>query len=94
MLQFLTLTCLSQAHVDFSESKIKIEGPPEEVRPVKSQLEVIVADMLKNMTFEVLQVDSKHSKHIIGKSGANSKCRVFKFSEILKVKLKLELFLV
>lgn len=63
-----------QVHVELADSKIKVEGPPEEVRQVKDQLEAIVKDLINNMTFVILTVDSKHSKHIIGKAGANGEC--------------------
>ncbi|XP_054285585.1 LOW QUALITY PROTEIN: vigilin [Macrosteles quadrilineatus] len=60
-----------KAHVELADNKIKVEGPPEEVKQVKDQLEAVVKDLVANMTYALLTVDSKHSKHIIGKAGAN-----------------------
>jgi len=61
----------AKVHVELADNRIKVEGPPEEVRQVKDLLEPVVRDLIANMTYTVLTVDSKHSKHIIGKSGAN-----------------------
>lgn len=53
------------------ESQIVIEGPPEEVEPVKEQFQACVNDLIENKYFQDIQVDPKYHKHIIGKNGAN-----------------------
>lgn len=70
---------LPKVHVEFTditdkEGKIKIEGPPEEVEKAQMGLEDMVKDLISKLTFEEIVVDPKYYKHIIGKSGANSKC--------------------
>lgn len=66
---------MPKVHVEFSdkENKIKIEGPPEEVEKAQEQIENMARDLINRMTFVELCVDPKLFKHIIGKSGANSK---------------------
>lgn len=58
-------------HVEFTDNKIKIEGPPEQVDKAKEQLETIVADYVQKLTYVDMTVDPRFYKHIIGKSGAN-----------------------
>lgn len=60
-------------HVEFTENKIKIEGPPEEVDRAKASIEAYTKDLVSKFIYEELQIDPKHYKHIIGKSGANVK---------------------
>ncbi|KAG8302743.1 hypothetical protein J6590_025018 [Homalodisca vitripennis] len=60
-----------KVHVELADGKVKLEGPTKEVKQVKDQLEAVLKDLISNMTYTTLTVDSKHSKHIIGKSGAN-----------------------
>lgn len=66
---------LPKVHVEFTdkEDKIKIEGPPEEVEKAQEQLEKMAQELISKMTFMEMHVDPKLFKHIIGKSGANSK---------------------
>lgn len=66
---------LPKVHIEFNdkEDRIKIEGPPEEVEKAQEQIENMARDFINRMTFVELHVDPKLFKHIIGKSGANSK---------------------
>lgn len=58
-------------HVEFIESKIKIEGPPEQVDVARETLNAIVQEYVTSYSFVDMTVDPQHFKHIIGKSGAN-----------------------
>ncbi|KAK6618489.1 hypothetical protein RUM43_013682 [Polyplax serrata] len=58
-------------HVEFTENKIKIEGPREEVEKAQAELEKVVQEFENSHTYEELNVDPKYYKHIIGKGGAN-----------------------
>lgn len=60
-------------HVEFTENKIKIEGPREEVEKAQVELEKVVNEFKNTHTYEELNVDPKYYKHIIGKGGANGK---------------------
>ena len=62
-----------KVHIEFTESvdKIKVEGPPEEVRTAKKQLEEITKDLMAKMAFAEIEVDQKYHRHIIGRAGAN-----------------------
>ncbi|XP_046605985.1 vigilin [Neodiprion virginianus] len=64
---------LSNVHVEFTntEDKIKIEGPPEDVEKVQTELQNMVTDLIDKLTFTELNVDPKFYKHIIGKNGTN-----------------------
>lgn len=62
---------LSKVHVEFTENRIKIEGPPEEVEKAQSELETVTKDLINKLTFVEIAVDPKFYKHIIGKGGAN-----------------------
>lgn len=66
---------MPKVHVEFTdkEDKIKIEGPSEEVEKAQEQIENMARDLVNRMTFKELHVDPKLFKHIIGKSGGNSK---------------------
>ncbi|XP_017771601.1 PREDICTED: vigilin [Nicrophorus vespilloides] len=63
----------AKVHVEFNdkESKIKIEGPPEEVEKVHERIDQIARDYVARYTFTEMKVDQKFYKHIIGKSGVN-----------------------
>lgn len=65
----------TQVHVDIthSEDKVKIDGPPEEVERAQVELDDFVKNLLATLTYVELSVDPKFFKHIIGKSGSNSK---------------------
>uniref|UniRef100_A0A182J902 K Homology domain-containing protein n=1 Tax=Anopheles atroparvus TaxID=41427 RepID=A0A182J902_ANOAO len=58
-------------HVEFSEDKIKIDGPPEQVEIASEELQKMVNDLTGRLTFAEMTVDPVHCKHIIGKAGAN-----------------------
>lgn len=62
---------LPKVHVEFTENRIKIEGPPEEVEKAQNELEIVTKDFVNKLTFVEMNVDPKFYKHIIGKSGAN-----------------------
>ncbi|CAC5382186.1 Vigilin [Mytilus coruscus] len=63
----------SKVHIEFTEGtdKINVEGPPEEVNEAVKELEVIVKDLKKRMSFAEISVDQRFHKHIIGKNGQN-----------------------
>lgn len=52
-------------------SVIVIEGPPEEVEPVRERCDQHVKELVENKYFKDVHVDPKFHKHIIGKNGAN-----------------------
>uniref|UniRef100_A0A182PN90 K Homology domain-containing protein n=1 Tax=Anopheles epiroticus TaxID=199890 RepID=A0A182PN90_9DIPT len=58
-------------HVEFSEDKIKIDGPPELVLVASEELQKMVNDLTGRLTFAEVVVDPVHCKHIIGKAGSN-----------------------
>uniref|UniRef100_A0A182NM90 K Homology domain-containing protein n=1 Tax=Anopheles dirus TaxID=7168 RepID=A0A182NM90_9DIPT len=58
-------------HVEFSEDKIKIDGPPEQVEIASDELQKMVNDLTGRLTFAEMVVDPVHCKHIIGKAGSN-----------------------
>lgn len=58
-------------HVEFKDSLMKIEGPPEQVEMARSTLQEIADDYVANYTFADMTVNPSHYKHIIGKGGAN-----------------------
>lgn len=68
---------MANVHVEFTdaEDKIKIEGPPEEVEKVQTELQNMVTDLIDKLTFTELNVDPKFYKHIIGKNGTNGKLK-------------------
>lgn len=63
----------SNVHIEFTENKIKMEGPPEQLDPAAENLERICNEYIHNYIFAELVVDPRHYKHIIGKGGANIK---------------------
>uniref|UniRef100_A0A182M2B3 K Homology domain-containing protein n=1 Tax=Anopheles culicifacies TaxID=139723 RepID=A0A182M2B3_9DIPT len=58
-------------HVEFSEDKIKIDGPPEQVSKASEELQKMVNDLTGRLRLAEMVVDPVHCKHIIGKAGAN-----------------------
>lgn len=58
-------------HVEFIESRMKIEGPPEQVDKARTTLQAIADDYIANYAFADMTVNPSHYKHIIGKGGAN-----------------------
>lgn len=73
-------------HVEFIESKIKIEGPPEQVEKAREQLDGIVKDYVQRLAFIDMTVNPIHYKHIIGKAGAN----INRLKEELDVMINIE----
>lgn len=61
----------TQVHVEFTENRVKIEGPPESVEQTKGELEKVVKNLISTFTFVEMPVDPKFYKHIIGKKGGN-----------------------
>ncbi|XP_049294896.1 vigilin [Anopheles funestus] len=58
-------------HVEFSEDKIKIDGPPEQVLIAAEELQTMVNDLTGRLRLAEMVVDPVHCKHIIGKAGSN-----------------------
>ncbi|XP_052899322.1 vigilin [Anopheles moucheti] len=58
-------------HVEFSEDKIKIDGPPEQVLIASEELQKMVNDLTGRLRLAEMVVDPVHCKHIIGKAGSN-----------------------
>lgn len=59
-------------HVEFTDDKIKVEGPPDQINDATEQLEKIVKSYIERLTFvEMEVVNPNHYKHIIGKAGSN-----------------------
>ncbi|XP_035908442.1 vigilin [Anopheles stephensi] len=58
-------------HVEFSEDKIKIDGPPEQVVIASEELQKMVNDLTGRLRLAEMVVDPVHCKHIIGKAGSN-----------------------
>ncbi|CAO1311381.1 unnamed protein product [Diamesa hyperborea] len=66
-----TTSAFPSVHVEFTEDKIKVEGPPEQLVQVVEQLEKTVKDYIERLTFIEMEVNPSHYKHIIGKAGSN-----------------------
>lgn len=64
-------TDFPEVHVEFVESRIKIEGPPDQTEMARQTLQTIVDDYVENHSFTDMTVDPVHYKHIIGKAGSN-----------------------
>lgn len=64
-------TDFPEVHVEFVESRIKIEGPPDQTEMARETLQAIVDDYVENHSFTDMTVDPVHYKHIIGKAGSN-----------------------
>lgn len=72
--------------VDFSDNRITLEGPPEQLELVESLISNIVKDYETRYTFVDMQVNRNHAKHIIGKAGAN----INRLKEELEVDINIE----
>ena len=64
-----------KAHPDvrlfFRDDGIALEGPPEEVERVRSQIQATIDDYKsKNTTYLEVEIDPQHYKQLIGKSQA------------------------
>lgn len=64
---------LPKVHIEFfeDEDKVRVEGPPEEVRQAMKELQDVTKDLLAKMAFAEIEVDQKYHRHIIGRNGAN-----------------------
>ena len=64
---------LRQVHVEFdtSSSKVKIEGPKEDVEKARERIAARAKELEDSMLVEELDIPTKYHKHIIGKAGAN-----------------------
>ncbi|XP_043241584.1 vigilin-like isoform X4 [Amphibalanus amphitrite] len=60
-------------HVEFDtgSSKVKIEGPMEDVKKAGERIAARVKELEDSMCVEELDIPNKYHKHIIGKDGAN-----------------------
>ena len=60
-------------HVEFDtgSSKVKIEGPKEDVEKARERIAARAKELEDNMCVEEVDVPTKYHKHIIGKAGAN-----------------------
>ena len=64
-------TAFPNVHVEFTDDKIKIEGPPDQVGNAVEQLTNTVKNYTERLTFIEMEVNPSHYKHIIGKAGSN-----------------------
>jgi polyribonucleotide nucleotidyltransferase len=64
-------TAFPNVHVEFTDDKIKIEGPPDQVGEALDQLTNTVKNYTERLTFVEMEVNPNHYKHIIGKAGSN-----------------------
>ncbi|XP_037085913.1 vigilin-like [Pollicipes pollicipes] len=64
---------LPKVHVEFDtgSSKVKIEGPKEDVEKARERIEAKAKELEDSMCQEQIDVPTKYHKHIIGKAGAN-----------------------
>jgi len=64
---------IPKVHVEFDtgSSKVKIEGPKEDVEKARERIAARAKELEDNMCVEELDVPTKYHKHIIGKAGAN-----------------------
>ena len=56
---------------DTSSSKVKIEGPKEDVEKARERIAAKAKELEDSMCVEELDIPTKLHKHIIGKAGAN-----------------------
>lgn len=75
-----------KVHVEFTDNKIKLEGPPDQLELAEVNLGSIVKDYETRFTFCDMQVNKNHAKHIIGKAGAN----INRLKEELEVDINIE----
>lgn len=64
---------IPKVHVEFDtgSSKVKIEGPKEDVEKAKQRIEEQAQKLVESMLVETIEVPTKLHKHIIGKAGSN-----------------------
>lgn len=67
-----------EVHIRYNTEgdRIEIEGPPNDVKLVRQQLENESKELLETLAIQEMTIDDKFMKHIIGKNGANGQfCR-------------------
>ena len=53
----------------FRDDYIDVEGPPEQVEPVRSQIQTVIDDLRNsNTTYLEIQIDPQYYKQLIGKN--------------------------
>ena len=60
---------MPDAQVDFvrENETIIINGAPEDVQPVEQALSNQIAQMIRDMSIELVKVPNQHHRHIVGK---------------------------
>lgn len=61
----------ANVHIELEDNRIKIDGPTEQVDKVQEEIQRIVDDYQKNMSFCEMEVNPNYMKHLIGKAGTN-----------------------
>lgn len=61
----------ANVHIELEDNRIKIDGPTEQVDKVQEEIQRIVDDYQKNMSFREMEVNPNYMKHLIGKAGTN-----------------------
>lgn len=61
----------ANVHIELEDNRIKIDGPTEQVDKVQEEIQRIVDDYQKNMSFCEMEVNPTYMKHLIGKAGTN-----------------------
>lgn len=62
---------LPKVNVEFTDDKVKLEGPPSEVEKCEEELRNMANDLMERLTCKEMKIDPKYHKHIIGKQGSN-----------------------
>ncbi|CAF0777930.1 unnamed protein product [Didymodactylos carnosus] len=58
-----------EVKIFFRQDRIDVEGPPEEVEPVRTQIQEAIDSLkLSNTTYQELVIDPQHYKQLIGKN--------------------------
>jgi predicted PilT family ATPase len=63
---------MSKVQISFPDEGdiIDIEGPPEEVNPVKAVLQQYSFQLQSSMTYKDIKVDPKYHRHLVGRGGS------------------------
>ncbi|GFS41388.1 vigilin [Nephila pilipes] len=64
---------LSKAQVDFTDKRIKVEGPSEVVYEACKRLREMIYNLRKQVSYEEIKVNPAIHRHVIGKNGSNIK---------------------
>lgn len=62
---------LPTVQVDFLDDRIKLEGPPDEIKIAREQLTEMIGKLKTQVAYEEVRVNPQFHRHIIGKNGAN-----------------------